>query len=83
MASNCATCGEKKYTAQYLDCKIHQKEKNKAFAKLANMASRYPTRLKLEQNKVHISTPVILDSNSYQIVTYKRKKLKKTCKSNF
>ena len=44
-------------------------------AKLASMASRYSVRPGVEQNRAYTSTPVNLDSDSYQIVTRKRKAL--------
>ena len=76
MASSCTACRGKEHTAWHPDCKIHQKEKKKASAKLASIASRYPIRPRLEQNRACTPTPVTLDSNGYQIVTRKRKALR-------
>lgn len=45
------------------------------------MASKYPTRPKLEQNRAHTPTSVTLDSKSYQIVTRKRKALGELAKT--
>ena len=75
MTSSCAACGGKGHTAWHPDCKICQKEKEKALAKLASMASRYLVRSRVEQNRAYTSIPVNLDSDSYQIVTCKRKGL--------
>ena len=77
MAPSCATCGGKGHTAWHPACKIRQKEKEKVSAKLASMASRYPVRPRVEQNRAYTPTPINLDSDGYQIVTRKRKALGK------
>ena len=44
-------------------------------AKLTSIASRYPVRPKLEQNRAYTPTFITLDSKGYQIVTRKKKAL--------
>ena len=83
MAPSCAACRGKGHTAWHPDCKIRQKEKEKASAKLASMASRYPVRPKLEQNRAYTPTPATLDSDGYQIVTHKRKALRELAEASF
>ena len=46
------------------------------------MASRYPVRPRLEQNRACIPTSVILNSNRYQIVTRKKKVLEELAEAS-
>ena len=47
------------------------------------MASTYPVRPRVEQNRAYTSTPVNLDSDGYQIVTQKKKALRELAEATF
>ena len=68
-----AACGKKEHTAWHPECKICQKEKEKAFAKLASMSTKYPVSARFEQIRAHTPTSVTLGNDAYQIIIRKRK----------
>lgn len=71
---NCVTCGKEGHTAWHPDCRIRQKEKERAQAKKAGMASKYAVKPIFEQNRLPTAALVNFDEEGFQSVTRKRKR---------